>query len=353
MGKNLLYLLMIIFLLVSCKQKQQTVKEYKPPEFKGIAFVQVKDGNHISVLNLENGDIGRIVLNKKISAISLVPEMNKLYVFSKDGFLKILDLSSAKRGEWKRVASSLCDADTTDGRTIYLINPEEKALLLYSTEKNRIIKKTSISSDGCSISVVESEKEILLINNRNSSIAILDKETLSIKNRIPHAGNSIHHAKFSPDKKELWVAEGNEYKDGRPYGVGFAKAEAMPGGLNIVDVATGALKDFIMIGGNVADVNFSSDGRYVFALSSQMPEYDDATLSIVNLKKERVIKQYALCKVCHFRSGITLDKAFVSSFQVNEKMPIPSITGLLESGFQSTEPGGESIIIRQIYETAE
>lgn len=353
MGKNLLYLLMTIFLLVSCKQKQQTVKEYKPPEFKGIAFVQVRDGNHISVLNLENGDIGRIILNKKISALSLVSDINTLYVFSKDGFFKTLDLSSAKKGEWKRVASSLCDADTTDGRTIYLTSSREKALMLYSTEKKRIIKKIPISSGECNISVVDSKGEILLVNNKNSSVTILDKETLSLKDRILHVGNSIHHARLSPDKKELWVAEGNEYKDGRPYGVGFAKAEAMPGGLNIVDIATRALKDFIMVGGNVEDINFSSDGKYVFVLSSQMPEYDDATLSVVDIQKGRVIKQYALCKVCHFRSGITLDKAFVSSFQVNEKMPIPSITGLLESGFQSTEPGGESVIIRQIYETAE
>ena len=349
--KSVSLLILLLFLMISCKQKQETVKGYMPPAFKGIAFITARDANHIGVLNLENAHIGRMVLDRRPSAISLAS--NRLYIFSRDGMYKAIDLSTSKSTKWKKIAPSICDAETTEGKTIYLTTRREPELIAYSVEKGQTMNSLRLSPGDCNISVSDPAGLIIITNNRNAAITIIDKKTWSIKERIPNAGNSIHHARRMPDRDQLWVAEGNEFKEGRPYGVGFAKAEAVPGGLNLIDMKTRKLNDHIMVGGNVEDLAFSSDGRYIFTISSQMPEYDDAALNAVDIQKARPVKQYSLCKVCHFRNGIKLEKLFVTSLVVDEKATAASVKGLLESGFQSTEPGGESAVIRQLYEKAE
>ncbi|GEM_PF-3342657 len=349
--KSVPLLVLLLFLMISCKQRQETVEGYRPPEFKGIAFVTARDANHVGVLNLADASIGRIVLDRRPSAISLAS--NRLYIFSRDGMYKSIDLSTSKSSNWKRIAPSICDAETTEGKTIYLTTRREPALIAYSIEKGQTMNSLKLSPGDCNISVSDPAGLIIITNNRNPAITIIDKKTWTIKERIPNAGNSIHHARLLAARNEIWVAEGNEFKDGKPYGVGFAKAEAVPGGLNLIDLKTGQLKDFIMVGGNVEDLGFSSDGRYIYTISSQMPEYDDAALNAVDFQKTRSVKQYSLCKVCHYRNGIQIKKIFVTSLVVDEKATAASVKGLLESGFQSTEPGGESVIIKQIYEKAE
>jgi len=87
--------------------------------------------------------------------------------------------------------------------------------------------------------------------------------------------------------------------EGKPVGVGYAKAGASPGGISIVDLTTGKVKDFIVTGGNPHDVTFTPDGKYAIAGVRQLPEQDDAALVVINTETKRVVKMYSACKSCH------------------------------------------------------
>ncbi len=351
---SICFFLFLLSLLPSCSSNEP-LQQFRPSEFKGIAYIQVSRGSHISVLNLKTGEIGRILTGNKSQSISLSGDKKAIYAFSYNGSVRRIELLTGKSSEWKKIAGGVCN--TTPGKTdaILITDPKGLRLLKYEPGTGNVKSLTSIRKGVCGIHEGKDGSRIYLTNRRLSTVSIINTPDFKIIEEIKGAGNSIHNTMVSPSGDTLWVAEGNEFRNGKPYGVGFSKLEAMQGGINIINLQTKALEDFIIVGGNVMDLSFSSDGKYAYVISSQMPEYDEAMLTVVNVAARRVVKNYSLCKSCHIWKGVKLPggKAFVSALQVDEKATADSVKGALESGFFSSEPGGESTLLKQMYENAE
>ena len=319
MKKKYIGILLFFALLISSCSKDSSVTEFKPPVFQGIAYIQ-GSGDHIVALNLNDGDVGRIIHGKKSVTFNLSQDRTRLYIFSKDGYVKSITLATGQQSEWKRITESICDsAAGTDGN-IWLIDRSMSLMVSYNPLNGEILKKISVDKGVCSITFSPDGETVYLVNNDSNSVSLLSaKNDYKLMDRIQNAGNSIHRAKLAPYGPDLWVAEGNEFKDGKPYGVGYAKTEAIPGGINVLNLTTKKVEDFILVGGNSMDLQFSTDGKYAFVVSSQLPEYDEATLSVIDVSTRRVIKHYSLCKRCHVWKGIELpnNKAFVFKVQID------------------------------------
>ncbi|GBD98579.1 hypothetical protein BMS3Abin07_00599 [bacterium BMS3Abin07] len=339
-------LLAIVFLfLLSCSTGGDQ-PEYQPPSFKGIVYVQPVKADHVAVLNLANGETGRIGAGKSLGSISLSKSGNALDLFSVSGSVRRIDFVKHSRSKWRKVFRKPCSTATAGTGEILVTDSRRRRLYSYLPGNIKAHKEMKIARGTCGVSVSRDGKEIYLVNRLTSSIRIIRKDGFELLTDIRSAGNSIHKALIAPSGTELWVAEGNEFRKGKPYGVGFAKVDARPGGINIVSIRSGKVEDFIIVGGNVVDLAFSGDGRYAFALSSQMPEYDEASLTVINVKKRRVIKNYALCKTCHVWKGVDIPgaKAFVSSMQVDEKSRPEKITASMDMPFFSSRISGNSLI---------
>lgn len=77
-----------------------------------------------------------------------------------------------------------------------------------------------------------------------------------------------------------------------------------------------------------------------------MPEYDQATLSVLDTRTVRVMRTYPLCKSCHIPEGVQLpeQKGFVSSLEVDEDMSPESVKTLLDVSFRSGTFNTKTII---------
>jgi len=332
---------------VSCTPEQGDQLKYEPQiKREGLAYVLVKGGNHIVVLNLDNGDIGIIDPGKDAAAMALVREKQVLTVFSADGRGRDIYLKKRAKSEWMQLTKGVCGAASGAMDKIWLTDASSRKLLLYLHEKKQINDVLSLEHNSCGIFVDPKGPGLYLVDPKRSSITVVDTSKKNIVDTIDNAGNSIHNGAVGPGGSELWVAEGNELKDGKPYGVGYAKLTAVPGGINIIDLKTKTLKDFVFIGGNVMDVELSPDDRYAYVISSQMPEYDDATLSVVDTGTIRLRRSYQLCKSCHIPKGVQLpdQKAFVSVLEVDENAGPKSVEGLLDMPFRSGILEGSKII---------
>jgi hypothetical protein len=339
----------IVFLLIlsGCSRTEEP-PGYSPPSFTGLAYVQAKGGGHIVVLDMATGEIARIRTGIKDGSLLLSRKTDELLIFGKFDGLKRINLRDGSQSTPRRLTREICSATQFSAVEVLLTDPVKESLIRYILQDGELSTLTVLKPGECGLATMKKPDGtwIAITNSKDSSIRILRLEDLTIVRKIGNAGNSIHGAVFPPSENTIWVAEGNEYKNGIPYGVGFAKTEAVPGGINIVDTATGEIVDHIIVGGNVVQIRFSSDGKYAYVISSQMPEYDEATLSIIDFPKRRVIKNYALCKSCHIWKGVELKsgKAFVSSFVLDEKGSPAQIDKALEEPFFSSQRTGESLI---------
>lgn len=354
MKKNILKLFCALSVLIassltfSCSKQAEEPQGYTPPTFSGIAFVQASGGDHISVLNLANGELARVKTGIKGKALLLDLKKNNLLLFSKDGKVKSVDLSTGNQSPPRRVSSSFCGASMLSSGEILITDTTKGVLLRYIPVDGEVSRLIPIQKGECFISTtpMNDGTHIILSDNKTQSLRILRLEDLYVVKRLEGVGNSIHHAVYDPLGNSIWVSEGNEFKNGKPYGVGFSKVEAAPGGVNIINPTSGTMDDHIIVGGNLIQIRFSEDGRYAYTISSQMPEYDEATLSVIDVNSRRVIKNYALCKSCHIWKGVELPegKAFVSSFAVDETGTPEKVLKVVEEPFFSSQKSGDSFI---------
>lgn len=255
-----------IAFLVSCTSdtsEQTDQAKYTPYiERKGLAYILVKGGQHIVVLNLDTGEIGKINHGSNAAAMSLNKEKQVLTVFRTDGKGRGIDLTKRTKSEWVQITNGVCGAASAPVGDIWLTDPSSRKLLLYSPVRKQSRDVLSLERGLCGLFADAKGSRLYLVDPERSLITVVDSREKRIIEEIGEAGNSIHNGILGPGGSELWIAEENEFKDGKPYGVGYKRRSAFPGGINIIDMKTNKVKDFIFIGGNVMDLELSPDGRY-------------------------------------------------------------------------------------------
>lgn len=178
---------------------------------------------------------------------------------------------------------------------------------VYDPVKHKLVDSFPVAKSICGINFSKDGKTAYVSDMPGGFVAVVDVKTKKVVSKINNVGNFIHRAEITPDGKELWQSDGSELAGGKAVGVGYASAGASPGGVSIVDLATGKVTDFIITGGNPHDVDFTPDGKYAVVAVRQMPERDDSSLMIVNTKTKRVVKTYSACKSCHGLEDVDIE----------------------------------------------
>lgn len=291
--------LLIITLLFGCDQKPDQV--YAPPVLSGKAYV-LAETDHIAVVDLVTTDLTRIKMDKKGLDLAVVNQ--QLFVLAADGTLASLKVDGTLT-PWQEGLPGAVAMSPGPAGSLWLLGKDKLQQFVPGQGPGQSLPLT-----GDYTSIFPGLGEALwLINRQDSSATPFNLTTKTIGPAITTIGNSVHHGQSWPSADELWLAEGNEYMNGEPYGVGYAtKVPAMPGGINVIDLKTGKQNDFIMVGGNVVDLDLHPEQEKVYAAVSQMPDYAEATLSVLNAKTRRTSAELRLCEGCHQNQNITLKK---------------------------------------------
>ncbi len=298
--------------------------ERSGPNLKGIAYIQ-GHGGHIAVVNLATGDVKRIVHGKPSDALTLSADGKKIYAFSLDGYAKEIDLTTGKQTEWVKLGKKHCGSNIAPDGTVWVSDMADGHVYVYDPKTHKLADSFPVAKSICGISFSPDGKTAYVSDMPGGFIAVVDVKTKKVVSKIEGVGNFIHRARLRPGTNELWQSEGNELKGGKPYGVGYAEAGGAPGGVSIVDTKTGKVKDFVVTGGNVHDVDFTPDGKYALAAVRQVPEQDDSGIVVIDADTKRVVKVYSACKKCHGAIGLEVPKdkdggrPFLCAIQVNWK----------------------------------
>jgi DNA-binding beta-propeller fold protein YncE len=275
-------------------------------DMSGIAYIQ-GHGGHVAVVDLATGAVGRYSHGKPSDAITLSKDGKTLYNFSLDGFAKEINVDTGKQTEWVKLGQKHCGSNFAPDGTIWVSDMKDGKVYVYDPKTHKAVD--SFDSGGkstCGINFSKDGKTAYISDMPGGFVSIVDVATRKPIGKINNVGNFIHRAGITPDGTELWQSEGNELAGGVPVGVGYAKAGGSPGGVTIVDLKTGKVKDFILTGGNPHDVTFSPDGKYAIASVRQVPEQDDSALVVINTASKRVVKIYSACKSCHGVAGVEI-----------------------------------------------
>jgi len=299
--------LLVVGLLVLSACDRQPTEEYTPPQVAGIAYV-LGDCDHIAVLDLATGGIARLKPNTPLVDIALSGD--DLVGLTPDGALVTIDRTAGTTTVIERpLRTGQAMAEGAADGELWLLGKEE---LCHYRLGRGIEQRYSLPAPATSLFFDSKRSRLVLIDRPSSKLVVFDPQTLTTEKTLPFAGNSVHHGRTLPPTAEYWIAEGNEYMNGEPYGVGYAKDHpAMPGGINVIDPATGKQTDFIMVGGNVVDIAFSPDGQKAYVAVSQLPEYTEATLSLINTAERRVRAEFRLCDACHMEQGVEPEREHI------------------------------------------
>jgi DNA-binding beta-propeller fold protein YncE len=274
-------------------------------ELSGIAYVQ-GHGGHVAVIDLATGAVGRYAHGKPSDAVTLSKDGKTLYNFSLDGFSKEIDVETGKQTEWLQLGQKHCGSNYAPDGTIWVSDMKDGKVYIYDPATKKLVDSFEVGKSTCGINFSKDGKYCYVSDMPGGYIAVVDVATKKVVSKINGVGNFIHRAEVTKDGKELWQSEGNELAAGQPIGVGYAKAGGSMGGISIVDLASGKVKDFIITGGNPHDVTFSPDGKYAIAAVRQLPEQDDSALLVINTETKRIVKSYSACKSCHGVEDVTI-----------------------------------------------
>lgn len=301
MYRKIIPCLLLVTFLSGCDQTPDQV--YTPAVLTGKAYV-LAAADHIAVVDLANADLTRIKLDKQ--GVDLAIANKQLYVLAADGSLASLKDESTL-APWQ---------EGLPGAVAMTAGPDNSLWLLGKKELQQFVPgqgpgtSLPLAGEYSALFFGADPATIWLVSREASTATPLNLSTNTLGSAITAIGNSVHHGQAFPGQGELWLAEGNEYMNGEPYGVGYTTEgrPAMPGGLNVIDLKTGKQNDFIMIGGNVIDLSIHPEQDKIYAAVSQLPEYTEATLSVLNAKTRRVSAEMRLCEACHQNANITLKK---------------------------------------------
>ncbi|MDD5758985.1 MAG: hypothetical protein PHI06_07865 [Desulfobulbaceae bacterium] len=300
MSVRIVFSLLLVTLFAGCDQTPDQV--YSPPTLSGKAYV-LAAADHLAVVDLANARLTRIKMNKQGRDLAIAN--GKLYILAEDGSIASLQ-DETNLTPWQKGLPGAVAMTAGPDNSLWLLAQKELQTLVPGQGLGMSIP---LAEEYSSLFFGEGPETIWLVSRKKSSVTPLNLTTKTLGASIDDIGNSVHHGFSFPGTNELWVAEGNEYRNGEPYGVGYAtKGPAMPGGINIIDLKTSKQSDFIMIGGNVVDLAIPHDKNKVYAAISQMPDYTEATLAVIDAKSKRTITGMQLCDSCHQNENITLAK---------------------------------------------
>ena len=283
--------------LAACDQTPDQV--YTPATLSGKAYV-LADADHIAVVELTTTKLSRIKMDKKGLALALVNQ--QLFVLGADGTLATLQGEDTLT-PWQEGLSGAIAMSPGPGNSLLLLGQSE---LRSFTPGQGLGPPLPLTGHYSSL-FMGANDTVWLVDGKQASATPLTLSTKALGTPIPAVGNSIHHGRAMTAANELWFAEGNEYLNGEPYGIGYAKrGAAMPGGINVVDLASGKQSDFLLVGGNVIDLSLHPEQDKAYAASSLMPESNEATLTVINTKTRRPAAELRLCEACHQTQNITL-----------------------------------------------
>ncbi len=277
-------------------------------DLQGIAYVQ-GHGGHIAVVDLATGKVGRFQHDKPSDAVTVSKDGNTLFAFSLDGYAKEIDVNTGKQSEWSRLGKKHCGSNFAPDGTIWVSDMKDGHIYVYDPNKHKLVDSFPVAKSICGINFSKDGKYCYASDMPGGFIAVVDVATKKVVSKINNVGNFIHRAEITPDGTELWQSDGSELSSGQAVGVGYAAAGASPGGVSIVDLKTGRVKDFVITGGNPHDVDFTPDGKYAIAAVRQIPEQDDSALVVINTKTKRIVKIYSVCKSCHGVQGVEIDES--------------------------------------------
>ena len=310
--------IVIATILAACDQTPDQV--YTQPVLSGKAYV-LAAADHIAVVDLATTDLSRIKMDKKGLGLAIVNK--QLYVLAEDGTLATLKNEKGAPPAGTQSNTPMPSPELSlgpwqpglPGCVAMTAGPDNSLWLLGKNELKQFVpgqglgKSFPVEGEFSSLFFGEGADTVWLVSRKDSSATPFNLTTAQASAPIVKVGNSVHHGMFFPGANELWLAEGNEYMDGEPYGVGYAdKAPAMPGGINVIDLKTGVQNDFIIVGGNVVDLTVNAARDKVYAAVSQLPEYVEATLSLIDPKSRRTLAEMRLCESCHKSANVTLKR---------------------------------------------
>lgn len=300
---KLLRLLLAVALLIAggCQRKQK--QSYHPQTLTGTAYV-LGQANHLAVLNLATAAVSRLDLDRPIADIAVAG--GKLYLLAKDGTLLARDPSGRKTTVLGRpLKGGLAMTPAPDG-SLWLLSA---TALCHWRPPATLVKKIPLPIAATSLFFDADRHRLVLIDRKSSSLAVFDPSTLKEEKHFTQIGNSVHRGANFPGHGEYWIAEGNEYRNGKPYGVGYVKkGPANPGGINIIDAASGKQTDFIVLGGNVEDIVFGPAGKKAYAIASLLPTNIEATLAVVDTAQRRDRARFRICDSCHQLKGVNIKR---------------------------------------------
>ncbi len=279
-----------LLLLSACSQEDEA--SYTPPRYTATVYA-LAASDHIAVLHLKDNKLEQIKLDREGADLATVD--GRLFILSTDG--AVAEIRNLIVGKWTRVSDHGVSLAMKDKNTLLVLGRTE--ICLYkpgSGVKQRVALKKRASA----ISFDRQKNLIWAIDRKGSRAFSLNGDSFKLVKKIDGIGNSPHHALSFPGTNEIWVAEGNEFMNGKPYGVGYAgNGVAASGGINVVDTINGRQTDFIIVGGNVVDLTLSADKKKIYVATSQYPEYLDATMTVVDPEQRRGKAEFRLCLYCH------------------------------------------------------
>lgn len=312
----------------------------KEPGLEGIAYVQ-GHGGHIAVVDLKTGEVGRIVHGKPSDALTVSEDGKTLYVFSLDGFSKQINVETGKQTKWKKLGKKHCGSAIAPDGTIWVSDMADGHVYVYDPKTEKLVDSFPVSKSICGISFSKDGKLAYVSDMPGGFISIIDVAKKKVTKKISQAGTFIHRHAINPDGTEIWQSDGKELDKGQPVGVGYADGAGKPGTVNIMDVKTGALKDSILVGGNVHDVYFKPEGDYAMVATRQLPEHTDSAIAVVEVNSKRVVKMYSACKKCHGALGVDVSekvdggRPFLCAIEVDwKRKAIPKSVESFASAFE-------------------
>lgn len=273
----------------------------------GIAYVQ-GHGGHLAVINLANGNIARFEHGKPSDAITLSKNGKIAYCFSLDGYAREIHVDTGKMTPWVKLGKEHCGSAIAPSGNIWVSDMKDGHVYVYSPTKHKLVDSFPVSKSICGIAFSKDGKTAYISDMPGGFINIVDVKTKKVVGKIAGAGEFIHRSRITPNGKYLWQSDGAELANGKPIGVGYADAGATPGGVSIINLKTGKVVDYVIIGGNPHGVDFTPNGKYALVSTRQYPSQDDSSLVVVNTRTKRIVKVYSACKACHGYQGVDVPK---------------------------------------------
>jgi len=313
MIKYISYLLAMALVLTSCGKSSED-EVYHPPALTGMAYVLAANANHIAVVNLKNQELDRLVIDKTAVDLAAInsPGRKGLAILAEDGSLGFLPENALNDAvgeqtnavKWQDFLSKGVGLATGENGTIWLLGRKE---VLHLSADDKVVGRYPFSASFSAIFFDADHSLVWLISRERALAEGHDLKAFDLKKTVRELGNSVHLGMSFPGAAELWIAEGNEFRNGKPYGVGFAKnGPAVAGGFNIFASDTGKQTDFVDVGGNVVDLVPGPNGKKVYAATNRLPFYNEATLAVVGSKSRRSEVLLRLCLACHEIQGVEI-----------------------------------------------